>query len=107
MIQIESHFAGEFSADHFFGGSPNVGFDAAATDGAGDGTIFAHQHAGAFIAGDRPIRVDDGREGSATARLPHAYDFLEQVHARLLVRESISPRFSDLPGLGPLGPSGT
>ncbi len=49
------------------GGVPDLGLDAAAADGAGDGAVFADQHLGAFIAGDGAVDLDDGGEGAFLA----------------------------------------
>jgi len=60
IVEIEDHFARRFFLHDFFGGGPDVGFDAPAADGADEGTVLANEHAGAFVAGDGAIGVDDG-----------------------------------------------
>jgi len=72
VIQIEDHFARGFALHGFTRGGPDVGFDAAAANSAGDGAVFADQHARAFVAGNGAVGVDDRGEGSALACAPHA-----------------------------------
>ena len=80
IVEMKDQFARGFAAHHFAGRGPNVGFDAAAADGAERGTILADEHAGAFVAGDGAVGVDDRGEGAALSGAPHADDFFEEVH---------------------------
>src|SRR5579864_4864168 len=80
VVEIENHFARRFFLHDFFGRSPNIGFDAAATDGADQGTIFANEHARTFVTGDGAVGVHDGGEGAALPGSPHFYDLFKKVH---------------------------
>src|SRR6266852_3330376 len=77
VVQVKDHFAGSFFGEDVFGCGPDVGFDAAAADGSGDGAVFADQHAGTFKAGDGAVGVDNRRQGASEASFPHSYDFFE------------------------------
>jgi len=76
-----------FALHGFTRGGPDVGFDAAAANSAGDGAVFADQHARAFVAGNGAVGVDDRGEGSALACAPHADNFFEDVHEVSLRRD--------------------
>jgi hypothetical protein len=80
VVEMEDEFSGSFFLHHFFGSGPDVGFDAAATDGAGGGAVLSDEHAGAFVAGDGAVGVDNGGECTALAGAPHADDLFEQIH---------------------------
>jgi hypothetical protein len=80
VVEMEDEFAGRFFLHDFFGSGPDVGFNAATTDGAGGRAVFANEHAGAFVAGDGAVGVDDRGQGTALAGTPHADDFFEQIH---------------------------
>jgi len=81
IVEVEDHLAGRFHLHDVFGGGPDFGFDAASANGSGDGAVFADEHAGAFVAGDRAVGMHDGGEGRALPGTPHLHDFFEQVHA--------------------------
>ncbi len=80
VVQVEENFARGFLVHHFAGRGPDVGFNATSANGAEGRAIFADEHAGAFIAGDGAVGVDDGGEGAALPGTPHTYDFFEEVH---------------------------
>ena len=82
MVQIENHFSRGFFVHHFFGRGPHFRLDAPAADRARDRTIFTDEHARAFVARNRAVRVHNRGQRSAQPRAPHFYDFFEQVHAR-------------------------
>ena len=75
---------GFFGGDDVAGGVPNVGLDAAAADGAGERSVLADQHLGAFVTGDGSVDFDDGGEGALLAETAEANDLLEEVHQKTL-----------------------
>src|SRR4029077_1629363 len=81
VVEIENHFARRFLLHYFLGRGPDVGFDAAAANGADQRAVFADEHARAFVAGDRAVGVHDGGEGAALAGSPHLHDFFKEDHA--------------------------
>ena len=60
MAQTEIEVLGFFGFDDFAGGIPDFGFDAAAANGAGHGTVLAHQQLGAFITRYGTANLNDG-----------------------------------------------
>ena len=77
VVQVERHLPRLLDLHHFLCRRPYVRFHAAAADCPGDRAIFAHQHPRAFIARNRAIGVDDGRERASLARSPHPHDLFE------------------------------
>src|SRR5258705_10551631 len=64
IVEIKDHFARRFFLHDFFSGGPDIGFDAAATDGADQGTVFPNEHAGAFVGGGGAVCVCDEGSGA-------------------------------------------
>src|SRR5258708_1305531 len=86
VVQVKDHFAGSLFGENIFGCGPDVGFDAAAADGSGDGAVFTDEHAGTFKAGDGAVGVDDGGQGASEAGFAHSHDFFEEVHGEFQVQ---------------------
>ncbi len=81
LAQAEVHLARALGFHDFARGVPDLGFDAAAADGAEHGAVLAHQQFGAFVAGDGAVDLDDGGEGALLAEPAQADDFLVDVHS--------------------------
>ena len=67
--------------DHFAGRVPDLGFHAAAADGARHRAIFPHQQFGALIAGDGAVHLHDGRERAFLAEPAQTHEFVVDVHS--------------------------
>src|ERR1700683_3966421 len=80
MVQIKRHLAGLLALNYLFSRGPYVSFHAAAAHGTKDRAIVADQHARSFVARDRTVRVDDGRERSPLSDLANPHNFFENVH---------------------------
>ena len=80
LVEIEAEGAGFFLRDDFAGGLPDFGFDAAATDGSGDGAVVANEHLCALKRGNGAARIDDGGHGTAATLALQLHDLLVEVH---------------------------
>ena len=68
----------------FAGRFPDLGFHAAAANGAYDGSVVTHQHLGRLKRGYRSAHVDDGCQGAAAAFSAEAGYLFVDIHAPIL-----------------------
>ena len=80
LPEVEGEVFRLLRLDNLAGGVPDLGLDAAAADGAGHGPVLAHQQLGAFIAGDGPADLDNGRERALLPQLAQAHELLVNIH---------------------------
>ena len=85
LVQIEGERAGLLIGDYVTRGLPDLGLDAAAANGAGDGAIVAHQHFRALERRNRAAHIHDGGHGSLAALPLQCDDLLVDIHAASII----------------------
>ncbi len=80
VVQVEGQRARLLFFHHLAGCLPDLGFDAAAADGAGDGTVVAHQHLRGLEGWNRAANIGNGGNSAAASVPAQLHDLLVNVH---------------------------
>ena len=80
VVEVEGERARLLLFHHFTRNLPNLGFHAAAADGAHNGAIIAHQHLRGLERRDGTANVGDGGDGAAASLAAKLNDLLVDVH---------------------------